>query len=75
MLGPLETPGTLTLALAIVTSSEAPLLLLDAQFEIISERRYSSKGRIDFVIRLPGKATRASVDGVLNALSPDVRAT
>jgi hypothetical protein len=39
---------------------------------IISERRYSSKGRIDFVIRLPGKATRESVNGVLDALPPDV---
>jgi hypothetical protein len=40
--------------------------------KIISERRYSKKGRIDFVMRLPGKASRASVDGVLANLPPDV---
>jgi len=40
--------------------------------QIISERRYSSKGRLDFVIRLPGKATRDSVNGVLSTLPPDV---
>ena len=39
---------------------------------IISERRYSSKGRLDFVIRLPARATRESMDKVLCALPPDV---
>jgi uncharacterized membrane protein YhiD involved in acid resistance len=40
--------------------------------KIISEQSYSSKGRVDFVIRLPGKATRESVNGALGALPPDV---
>ena len=40
--------------------------------QIISERRYSSKGRLDFVIRLPGKATRESVTAILCDLPPDV---
>ena len=40
--------------------------------QIISERRYSSKGRIDYVIRLPAKATRQSVTGALETLPEDV---
>lgn len=39
---------------------------------IISERRYSAKGRLDFVIRLPSKATRQSVDVALDGLPPEV---
>jgi hypothetical protein len=46
---------------------------LEAQrCRIISERRYSSKGRIDFVMRLPSTATRASVDRALEGLPPEV---
>jgi hypothetical protein len=40
--------------------------------QIISERRYSSKGRVDFVIRLPSRASRQSVDLALASLPPDV---
>jgi hypothetical protein len=40
---------------------------------IISERRYSRRGRVDFVMRLPSKASRDSVDAVLASLPPDVR--
>ena len=41
--------------------------------KIISERRFTSKGRLDFVIRLPSKATRESVNDALGSLPPDVR--
>lgn len=45
---------------------------LEAQrCRIISERRYSTKGRLDFVMRLPGSATRDSVDQALANLPPE----
>jgi hypothetical protein len=40
--------------------------------KVINERRYSSRGRLDFVIRMPGSASRESVDQVLSGLPPDV---
>jgi hypothetical protein len=39
---------------------------------IISERRNSAKGRLDFIIRLPGRATWDSVNRALGTLPPDV---
>ena len=40
--------------------------------KIISERHYSTKGRVDFVMRLPSTATRESVDHALASLPADV---
>jgi hypothetical protein len=40
--------------------------------KIISERRNSAKGRLDFIIRLPGKVTWDSVNRALGGLPPDV---
>ncbi len=40
--------------------------------KIISERRSAAKGRLTYVMRLPRKATRDSVNDALHALPPDV---
>ncbi len=40
--------------------------------KIISEQKYSSKGRIDFIIRLPGKASRESVNSAFDAVPSDL---